>query len=88
MRRRNPDFSIHPAVGLSGVAGFGWRTARALLRGQLLWLRGRATTGPCWAGACGFEYLSLIRFGQWLKVGDQVRLSGLGDRGAAPWATT
>lgn len=81
VRLRNPDFSIHPAVGLSGVAGFGWRTARALLRGQLLWLRGRNPHGAMLGRGVQFEYLGSIRFGQWLKVGEQVRFSGLSTGG-------
>lgn len=81
VRRRNPHFSIHPAVGLSGVAGFGWRTTRALLRGQLLWLRGRNPHGALLGSGVAFEYLGSIRYGRWLKVGDQVRFSGLSTGG-------
>lgn len=81
VRRRNPDFVLHPAVGLGVLLGFGLSTCCSLLRGARLWLRGRASRGAMLGRGVRFQYLSLIRFGRWLKVGDQVRFSGLGSEG-------
>jgi len=81
VRRRNPHFAIHPAVPLSWLVGFATSTAGALLRGSLLWLRGRNPHGAMLGRKVRFNYLSRIRFGRWLKAGDQVRFSGLSTGG-------
>ena len=81
VRRRNPDFALHPAVGPGVLLSFGLRTARSLLRGSRLWLRGRAPGGAMLGRGVRFQHLGLIRFGRWLKVGDYVRFSGLGTGG-------
>lgn len=81
VRRRNPDFALHPAVGPAVLLSFGLRTALSLLRGTRLWLRGRASGGAMLGQGVRFQYLGLIRFGRWLKVGDHVRFSGLGAEG-------
>jgi len=81
VRRRNPEFALHPAVGAGVLLSFGLRTAGSLLRGSRLWLRGRASGGAMLGRGVRFQYLGLIRFGRWLKVGDHVRFSGLGTGG-------
>ncbi|WBO85408.1 acyltransferase [Hymenobacter yonginensis] len=81
VRRRNPHFSIHEAVPVGWLAGFAARTAGAMLRGTQLWLRGRASHGAMLGRGVSFQYLSGIRFGRWLKAGDQVRFSGLSTEG-------
>ncbi|MBD2769112.1 acyltransferase [Hymenobacter sp. BT664] len=78
VRRRNPDFALHAAVSSGMLLSFGLSTAASLLRGARLWLRGRASGGAMLGQDVRFQYLSLIRFGRWLKVGDHVRFSGLG----------
>ncbi|RZK60801.1 MAG: acyltransferase, partial [Hymenobacter sp.] len=45
VRRRNPHFALHPAVSTSVLLSFGTETARNLVRGSRLWLRGRASGG-------------------------------------------
>jgi acetyltransferase-like isoleucine patch superfamily enzyme len=81
VRRRNPQFALHPAVGAGVLLSFGFSTALSLVRGGRLWLRARATGGAMLGRGVRFQYLGLIRFGQWLKVGDHVRFSGLGAEG-------
>ncbi|MGI4864396.1 MAG: acyltransferase [Janthinobacterium lividum] len=81
VRRRNPEFALHPAVGPGVLLGFGLSTAGSLLRGARLWLRGRASGGAMLGRGVRFHYLELIRFGKWLKVGDFVQFSGLGAEG-------
>jgi acetyltransferase-like isoleucine patch superfamily enzyme len=81
VRRRNPDFALHPAVGPAVLLSFALRTALSLLRGTRLWLRGRASGGAMLGQGVRFQYLGLMRFGRWLKVGDHVRFSGLGAEG-------
>jgi len=81
VRRRNPDFALHPAVGSRVLLSFGLRTAHSLLRGCRLWLRGRAPGGAMLGRGVRFQHLGLIRFGRWLKVGDSVCFSGLGTGG-------
>jgi acetyltransferase-like isoleucine patch superfamily enzyme len=81
VRRRNPDFALHPAVGSAVLLSFGLNTALSLVRGSKLWLRGRASGGAMLGRGVRFQYLGLIRFGRWLKVGDHVRFSGLGGEG-------
>lgn len=81
VRRRNPDFALHPAVSSGVLLSFGLHTAASLLRGTKLWLRGRATGGAMLGQGVRFQYLGRIRFGRWLKVGDHVRFSGLGSGG-------
>lgn len=81
VRRRNPDFFIHPAVPTGWLLGFAARTAGALWRGGALWLRGRRPHGAMLGHGVQFAYLSGIRFGPWLKAGDQVRFSGLSTDG-------
>ncbi len=81
VRRRNPDFALHPSVSSRVLLSFGLRTARCLLRGSRLWLRGRASGGAMLGCGVRFQHLGLIRFGRWLKVGDHVRFSGLGAGG-------
>ena len=83
IRRRNPEFALHPAVSTGVLLGFGLGTAASLLRGTRLWLRGRASGGAMLGRGVRFQYLGLIRFGKWLKVGDFVRFSGLGASGLA-----
>ena len=82
VRRRNPHFAIHPAVPLGWLLGFAGRTALSLLRGAVrLGLRGRNSRGAMLGRGVSLQYLSGIRFGRFLKLGDQVRLSGLGTGG-------
>ena len=81
VRRRNPHFALHPAVGPGVLLSFGLNTARSLLRGAKLWLRGRASGGAMLGQGVRFQYLGLIRFGRFLKTGDHVRFSGLGSEG-------
>ena len=81
VRRRNPQFALHPAVGPGVLLSFGLNTARSLLRGAKLWLRGRASGGAMLGQGVRFQYLGLIRFGRFLKTGDHVRFSGLGSEG-------
>ena len=81
VRRRNPHFTLHPAVGPGVLLSFGLNTARSLLRGTKLWLRGRASGGAMLGQGVRFQYLGLIRFGKFLKTGDHVRFSGLGTEG-------
>jgi len=81
VRRRNPHFAIHPAVPVNWLVGFALRTAGSLLRGGQLWLRGRNSRGAMLGRQVKFNYLSRIRFGRWLKAGDQVRFSGLSTHG-------
>ena len=81
VRRRNPDFLIHPSVPTGWLLGFAARTAGALLRGCGLGLRGRHPHGAMLGHGVQFAYLSGIRFGAWLKAGDQVRFSGLSTEG-------
>ena len=81
VRRRNPHFALHPAVGPGVLLSFGLNTARSLLRGTKLWLRGRASGGAMLGQGVRFQYLSLIHFGRFLKTGDHVRFSSLGSAG-------
>ena len=81
VRRRNPHFALHPSVSPGVLLGFGTQTALSLLRGARLWLRGRASGGAMLGSGVRFQYLSLIRFGKFLKTGDNVRFSGLGTEG-------
>lgn len=81
VRRRNPNFALHPAVGAGVLLSFGLSTALSLVRGAQLWLRGRASGGAMLGSGVQFQYLSLIRFGKFLKTGDHVRFSGLGTDG-------
>ncbi|SNR79750.1 acyltransferase [Hymenobacter mucosus] len=81
VRRRNPHFVIHPAVPTTWLLAFAVRTAGALMRGSLLWLRGRNPQGAMLGHNVQFNYLSRIRFGRWLKAGDHVRFSGLSTGG-------
>ena len=81
VRRRNPQFALHPAVSTGVLLSFGARTAGSLLRGCRLWLRGRASGGAMLGRGVRFQHLGLIRFGKWLKAGDYVRFSGLGAGG-------
>lgn len=81
VRRRNPHFALHPAVSTGILLSFGAHTARCLLRGSRLWLRGRASGGAMLGAGVRFQHLGRIRFGKWLKVGDHARFSGLGTGG-------
>lgn len=81
IRRRNPEFALHPAVGAGVLLGFALSTAASLLRGSGLWLRGRAGRGAMLGRGVRLQYPALICGGRWLKLGDHVRLSGLGSDG-------
>ncbi|RZK55107.1 MAG: acyltransferase [Hymenobacter sp.] len=81
VHRRNPHFTLHPAVSTSVLLSFGAETARNLVRGSRLWLRGRASGGAMLGRGVRFQHLGLIRFGKWLKAGDHAHFSGLGTGG-------
>jgi acetyltransferase-like isoleucine patch superfamily enzyme len=81
VRRRNPQFALHPAVSTRILLSFGAQTAQSLLRGSSMWLRGRAASGAMLGRGVRFQHLGRIRFGKWLKVGDYARFSGLGTGG-------
>jgi acetyltransferase-like isoleucine patch superfamily enzyme len=81
IRQRNPDFQWDAHIGHRDVFAFLLLQGSRLLRGQGLWLRGKNPRFVLREPGVRFEYLHRIRWGRFLKLGRQVRLSALGRAG-------
>jgi acetyltransferase-like isoleucine patch superfamily enzyme len=81
IRRRNPEFRFDVALNSSALTQFVWIQFRGLMRGLKLLFRLRLPRMLMLGKRVSFFNLSRIRFGKFLKLGDDVHLSGLGLQG-------
>ncbi|MBO6515839.1 MAG: acyltransferase [Bacteroidia bacterium] len=78
IQKRNPTFHLDNSLTIGMIMAFSTGTAIKLLRGLVVLLRGRKPKGLMLGKRVSFRYLSRIRWGAFLKIGDSVELSGLG----------
>lgn len=78
VRLRNPAFRFDPAVSSGMLCQLAWEKGRDFLRAYRLLLRGRAPKRMMLGKGVQFFALGRIRWGQWVKIEEGVRLSGLG----------
>lgn len=78
IRLRNPVFRLDDAVSSQMLISFSVNQFIALMRGCLLWFRGRNPRRMLRGSHVKFFYLNGIRWGRYLKLGDHVFISALG----------
>ena len=81
IRLRNPAFRFDKALSTGVILHFAFNQAMALLRGARLMLNLRNPRRMMRGKGVGFFYLSKIKWGRYVKLGDHVYLSGLGKTG-------
>ena len=81
VRKRNPHFTIDPAVDSGMLLSFFMSIAYRMFRGLKVVLYGRNPRGMMLGSGVRFQYLSRIHWGRFLKAGQQVTFSGLGRQG-------
>lgn len=81
IRLRNPQFRFSPALTDALILSFCWQQARALLRGGRLLMRGRQPRWMMRGNGVQFFNLAQIRWGRFLKLGDQVYCSAIATDG-------
>ncbi|MEZ0486662.1 acyltransferase [Fibrella aquatica] len=81
VRLRNPQFRFSPVLTDSLILAFCWQQGLALLRSSTLLLRGRSPKGMIRGRGVQFFNLAQIRWGRFLKLGDQVYCSAISTDG-------
>lgn len=81
IRRRNKQFAFDPRLSGGMILSFLLGRCTEVLRGLRLLLAGRRPNGLMLGRGIHFSYLSRIRWGRFLRLGDHVSLSGLGHEG-------
>jgi acetyltransferase-like isoleucine patch superfamily enzyme len=74
---RNPNFKLHESVSLGMMLSFGVITCIQLFRGLKVLFLGKSPRMMMLGRNVKFRYSSLIRFGKFLKTGDNVVFSAL-----------
>jgi acetyltransferase-like isoleucine patch superfamily enzyme len=81
VRLRNPKFDLAPDISLGAIWVFGWIQAWSLFRGLKLILHGKNPKMAILGKGVSFFNSSKISYGRFLKLGNEVFLSGLGKTG-------
>jgi acetyltransferase-like isoleucine patch superfamily enzyme len=78
---RNPKFKLDPALSLGPILEFVWMQVKGLLRGLKVLFLFRKPKGMILGRGVSFFYISKIRWGKFLRLGDFVFVSALGKNG-------
>jgi len=81
IRQRNPEFRFDKDLNTSALISFIWGQFWSLMRGSKLLLRFRNPYMALLGRRVRFSNLAKIRFGRFMKLGDDVLLSALGTEG-------
>ncbi len=81
IRSRNPAFRFDPSLSLAIILHFAFKQTIAVLMGSRLWLRFRDPKKMMCGKGVRFFFLSRIRWGRHLKLGDFVYLNATGRKG-------
>lgn len=81
IRMRNPDFRFDPDLNSGALIQFIWVQGKSMLRALRLLLFLRNPKGAILGKGVSFFNLPKIRWGRFLKLGDQVYISALGKQG-------
>lgn len=81
IRQRNPEFRFDENLNTSALISFVWGQLNSVLRGIRLLIRFRNPHLAMLGRKVRFFNLTKIRFGRFMKLGDQVCLSALGSEG-------
>lgn len=81
IRKRNPSFRFDPSLGAGAILQFSFSQFISILRGATLLFRLRNPKWMVQGRGVQFFYLSNIKWGHYLKLGDFVYLGGLGKTG-------
>lgn len=81
IRFRNPKFRFDANLNTGAIIGFVWGQLWSLFRGCKILLRFRSPHMAMLGKGVSFFNFSKIRFGRFMKLGDQVYMSALGSEG-------
>jgi acetyltransferase-like isoleucine patch superfamily enzyme len=81
VRKRNPHFALDPALNVFAIVQFAVQVTLLLFRGLRLYLFGRNPKRAMLGKGVRFFNLPKIKWGDYLKLGDYVKVSGLGKKG-------
>lgn len=81
IRLRNPNFILHSEISPVTLLSFLWTICWGLIRGFKLLFYGKNPKMALLGGNVKFFNISKIIFGKYLKLGDHVYLSALGNEG-------
>ena len=81
VRKRNPDFNLDPKLNSFALMQFCWQTAIRMIRAQRLLIFLKNPKGAMIGSGVTFFNLPKIKWGAFLKLGNQVVISGLGKEG-------
>ena len=81
VRRRNPNFDLDPDLNAVALIQFCWSILIKMIRACRLFLYLRAPKGAMIGSGVTFFNLPKIKWGSFLKLGNQVTVSGLGKIG-------
>jgi acetyltransferase-like isoleucine patch superfamily enzyme len=78
---RNPNFKFDETLGLAPILEFVWMQVRCLLRGLKVLFSFRKPRGMMLGRGVSFFYMSKIKWGKFLRLGDFVFVSALSKNG-------
>ena len=81
VKKRNPNFELDPGLNTYAILQFLGQVVVMMLRANRLWLFGRNPKRAMLGKGVRFFNLPKITWGAYLKLGDQVKVSGLGKEG-------
>lgn len=81
IQKRNPAFSFDEAVNSSMLFSFTGTQIVAMLRGYSCCFFGRSSRRMLMGKGARLQYIQKIKWGRYLKLGEQVYISGLGKQG-------
>lgn len=81
VKMRNPDFTVDPGLNYGAVMQMIWIQACSMLRGLSVLLFLKNPKGMLLGKRVGFFNLSKIKWGQFLRLGNDVYVSALGKKG-------
>lgn len=81
VQKRNAGFELDNTIDTSMLLNFTWDTALGICRGLRLLLKGRMPRFAMLGKGVKFSHFNRVSFGAYLKLGEGVRISGLGKKG-------
>lgn len=81
VQKRNSGFELDKTIDTTMLLNFTWDTALRMCRGLKLLLKGRNPHFAMLGKGVKFSHFNRITFGAYLKLGEGVRVSGLGKSG-------